>query len=447
MTMHLDDDGLSDAIRRREYDEAVEDREVQLGREIAAGIEAPVGDATAVGTTAEPSIVRGRRQWPLPRLADPTAPLLVVKDLRTWFKLESGWVKAVDGVSFRLNDGEALGLAGESGCGKTTTALSLVGLLPSNARVKSGSIELFGIDLVPKSENALRRYRWREISIVFQGAMNALNPVRRIGDQIAEPIEIRLGESKERAGKRARELLELVGIPAKRASAYPHELSGGMRQRAMIAMALACDPAIVIGDEPTTALDVMIQAQILELLERLRRELGLSLILITHDLSVIAETCDRALIMYAGKVAEEGPVRRIFSAPRHPYTQKLLGAFPNIHADRRTLETIPGSPPDLRQPPPGCRFHPRCAFAMDVCREIEPPEALFPDGVRVACHLLPPGRDGGVAVGPDEVAARGGRVVPAAEIGVGSSAASPVVAATSAVPTSTASPPDGRAEP
>jgi oligopeptide/dipeptide ABC transporter ATP-binding protein len=183
-----------------------------------------------------------------------------------------------------------------------------------------------------------------------------------------------------------------------------------MRQRAMIAMALACDPAIVIGDEPTTALDVMVQAQILELLERLRRELGLSLILITHDLSVIAETCDRTLIMYAGKVAEEGPVARIFTAPRHPYTQKLLGAFPNIRADRRSLETIPGSPPDLLKPPKGCRFNPRCPAAMDVCREVEPPEVVFPDGVRVACHLHPPGRDGGVAVSSADVAAR--RVLP-----------------------------------
>ena len=266
----------------------------------------------------------------------------MVKDLRTHFKLESGWVKAVDGVSFRLNDGEALGLAGESGCGKTTTALSLVRLLPSNARIRKGSsIELFGIDLVPKTEDQLRRYRWREISIVFQGAMNALNPVRRVGEQIAEPIEIRLGESKERAKQRAGELLELVGIPRKRAGAYPHELSGGMRQRAMIAMALACDPALVIGDEPTTALDVMVQAQILELLERLRRELGLSLILITHDLSVIAETCDRTLIMYAGKVAEEGPVSRIFTAPRHPYTAEAA----------RRLPEHPGRPAQPRHDP------------------------------------------------------------------------------------------------
>ena len=356
---------------------------------------------------AELAATRGRRQWPLPRQADPSAPLLVVKDLRTHFKLDSGWVRAVDGVSFRLNDGEALGIAGESGCGKTTTALSLVRLLPSNARIRKGSsIELFGIDLVAKTEDQLRRYRWREISIVFQGAMSALNPVRRVGEQIAEPIEFRLGEPKERARRRAAELLELVGIPRKRAEAYPHELSGGMRQRVMIAMALACDPAIVIGDEPTTALDVMVQAQILKLLEQLRQELGLSLILITHDLSVIAETCDRTLVMYAGRVAEEGPVRKIFSAPRHPYTSKLLGAFPSIQADRRTLDTIPGQLPDLRDPPSGCRFHPRCPAAMAVCKEIVPPEVLFPDGVRVACHLHPPGRDGGRLVSAADVAAR-----------------------------------------
>ena len=364
-------------------------------------------DAGAEAAAADMAAIRGRRLWPLPRQADPTAPLLVVKDLRTHFKLDAGWVKAVDGVSFRLDDGQALGIAGESGCGKTTTALSLVRILPANARIRKGSsVELFGIDLVPKTDEQLRRYRWREISIVFQGAMNALNPVRRVGEQIAEPIEVRLGESPERSRRRASELLELVGIARKRADAYPHELSGGMRQRAMIAMALACDPAIVIGDEPTTALDVMVQAQILELLERLRKELGLALLLITHDLSVIAETCDRALIMYAGRVAEEGPVGRIFSAPRHPYTEKLLGAFPSISAHRRTLETIPGLPPDLLMPPPGCRFHPRCPAVMDVCRREVPPEVLFPDGVRVACHLHPPGQAGGLLISADDVAAR-----------------------------------------
>jgi oligopeptide/dipeptide ABC transporter ATP-binding protein len=247
---------------------------------------------------------------------------------------------------------------------------------------------------VPKSENALRRYRWREISLVFQGAMNALNPVRRVRDQIAEPIQERLDQSPKEARKRAGDLLELVGIPRKRGNAYPHELSGGMRQRTMIAMALACDPAIVIGDEPTTALDVMVQAQILELLERLRHELGLSLILITHDLSVIAETCDRVMVMYAGRLAEEGAVGEVFGRPRHPYTQLLLASFPNIHADRRTLRVIPGQPPDLSDPPAGCRFHPRCPMAMDVCRVERPAEVTLADGVRVACHLYGPDSDG-----------------------------------------------------
>jgi oligopeptide/dipeptide ABC transporter ATP-binding protein len=348
---------------------------------------------TPAALAALPERPAGRRQWPLPRQADPAAPLLVVDDLRTHFSLESGTVRAVDGVSFSLDYGEALGIAGESGCGKTTTALSLVRILPANATVVSGSVRLMGIDLVPKSETALRRYRWREISIIFQGAMNALNPVRRIRDQIAEPIEHRLGQSPAAARKRAGELLELVGIPRKRGAAYPHELSGGMRQRAMIAMALACDPAIVIGDEPTTALDVMVQAQILQLLEDLRHKLGLSLILITHDLSVIAETCDRVLIMYAGRVAEEGPVNEVFRRPRHPYTQKLLAAFPNIAADRRALEVIPGSPPDLRNPPPGCRFAPRCPAAMAICTDVVPPELTF-DGVRVACHLYRADGDG-----------------------------------------------------
>ncbi len=352
--------------------------------------------ASTAGTSAAgagaptPVDARGRA---LPKQADPSQPLLVVENLRTHFSLDGDTVRAVDGVSFTLQQGEALGIAGESGCGKTTTALSLVRLLPSNARIVEGSIRYFGIDLVQKSDEALRRYRWREISIVFQGAMNALNPVHRLREQIAEPLRERLNLSPPAARKKAGDLLELVGIPRKRGSAYPHELSGGMRQRAMIAMALACDPAVVIGDEPTTALDVMVQAQILELLERLRRELGLSLILITHDLSVIAETCDRVLIMYAGRVAEEGRVSEVFRAPRHPYTQKLLGAFPNIQADRRTLEVIPGSPPDLRHPPPGCRFAPRCPAAMAVCTEVVPPEITFGD-VRVACHLYPAGSDG-----------------------------------------------------
>jgi oligopeptide/dipeptide ABC transporter ATP-binding protein len=368
---------------RAEWPKAVEGTEpVEIPEVVALPADATIAPATA----AE---IRGQRKWPLPKLAVPDAPLLEVRDLQTHFRLRNGWVRAVDGVSFGLADGEALGLAGESACGKTTTALSLMKLLPGNGRIRGGSVELFGIDLVPKSEVAMQRYRWREISIVFQGAMNALNPVIRVRDQIAEPIRYRLGQSEATARHGAVELLDMVGIPRKRSGAYPHELSGGMRQRAMIAMALACDPAIVIGDEPTTALDVMVQAQILELLERLRRDLGLSMILITHDLSVLAETCDRVLVMYAGKVAEEGPVKRVFTAPRHPYTRKLVGSFPNLHADRRTLDVIQGQPPDLLDPPPGCRFAPRCEFAMPVCTEVVPPEVRFSDGVRVACHLFP----------------------------------------------------------
>jgi len=369
-----------------------EQRDVPDGVEAPAVVEIPEVvelPADAIIAPRAAAEIRSTRKWPLPKLAVPGAPLLEVRDLETHFRLRNGWVRAVDGVSFGLADGEALGLAGESACGKTTTALSLMKLLPGNGKIRGGSVELFGIDLVPKSEVAMQRYRWREISIVFQGAMNALNPVIRVRDQIAEPIRYRLGQSEEIARNGAVELLDMVGIPRKRSGAYPHELSGGMRQRAMIAMALACDPAIVIGDEPTTALDVMVQAQILELLERLRRDLGLSLILITHDLSVLAETCDRVLVMYAGKVAEEGPVRRVFTAPRHPYTRKLVGSFPNLHADRRTLDVIQGQPPDLLDPPPGCRFAPRCEFAMPICTEVVPPEVRLSDGVRVACHLFP----------------------------------------------------------
>jgi peptide/nickel transport system ATP-binding protein len=393
--------GRAEAEKTRALEDADAAAEAALeAPAAAAGLELPgAGLARAAG--------RGRRQWPLPKQADPDAPLLVVEGLSTHFRLGNGVVHAVDDVSFTLDDGEALGIAGESGCGKTTTALSLLKLLPSNADVVAGSVRLFGIDLRQKSEQAMRRYRWREISVIFQGAMNALNPVRRVGDQIAEPMIERLGMSPSAAATRARELLELVGIPKARAKAHPHELSGGMRQRAMIAMALACDPAIIIGDEPTTALDVMVQAQILELLEDLRAKLGLSLILITHDLSVLAETCDRVMIMYAGKVAEEGPVGRIFGSPRHPYTQMLLRAFPDVHAGRRDLGTIPGTPPDLRTPPPGCRFHPRCPVAMDVCRVEVPPEVRFDDRVRVACHLYPPGSDGTPRALPIAAAAGG----------------------------------------
>jgi oligopeptide/dipeptide ABC transporter ATP-binding protein len=334
--------------------------------------------------------------------------LLDVHDLRTDFALKASTVHAVDGVTFQVRDGESVGIAGESGCGKTTTALSLVQLLPTNATV-SGSVRLRGIELLDKSEEELTRYRWREISIIFQGAMNSLNPVKRMVDQIVEAMLVHKHLDERAARIHAGELLEFVGIPAKRGSAYPHQLSGGMRQRAMIAMALSCDPAVVIGDEPTTALDVMVQAQIMDLFARLRAELGLSVLLITHDLSVISEACDRVIIMYAGRIAEEGPVRTVFRNPRHPYTRGLLSAFPSIRAGRRTLDVVPGSPPDLRNPPPGCRFAPRCAFAMDICTEVVPAEVAMDDGVRVACHLHPASSTPGSATATPPILVTSGR--------------------------------------
>jgi peptide/nickel transport system ATP-binding protein/oligopeptide transport system ATP-binding protein len=321
----------------------------------------------------------------LPKLAVAGAPLLEVEDLRVHFSIDSGTVRAVDGVSFRLENGEALGIAGESGCGKTTTALSLVGLLPANGRIDEGAIRLYGIDLVPKSENALRRYRWREISIVFQGAMNALNPVQRVIDQITEPIVERLDVPPKTARKRAGDLLELVGIPRKRGGAYPHELSGGMRQRVMLAMALVNRPQVLIADEPTTALDVTIQAQILQELGELRTETGAGILLVTHDLGVVADVADRIIVMYAGRIVEQGSLDDLFYDPQHPYTWGLLGSIPRLDRDRsERLPAIPGQPPSLVSPPTGCHFRPRCPFAFDRCGETPPLRGLLPE---VPAHL------------------------------------------------------------
>jgi oligopeptide/dipeptide ABC transporter ATP-binding protein len=316
-----------------------------------------------------------------------TAVLLEVRDLRIEFTTQAGTVHAVDGVSFSLDEGQALGLAGESGCGKTTTALSLMRLLPYNGKIVGGSILFQGRELVKSSEAMMRRIRWKDISIVFQGAMNSLNPVQRVGKQIAEPILLHEEVEEPEAMKRVGDLLELVGIPRKRMSEYPHEFSGGMRQRVMIAMALACNPKIVIADEPVTALDVMIQAQILELLERLKRELGLSMILISHDLSVMAETCDRMAIMYAGKMVETGSVREVFKDAKHPYTKDLIAAFPDIKGARVLPAYIPGDIPSLIHPPTGCHFHPRCKFAWDLCQKEEPALVDLGGGHCAACHL------------------------------------------------------------
>jgi peptide/nickel transport system ATP-binding protein len=314
--------------------------------------------------------------------------LLQVDDLAIEFQTRVGVVQAVDGVNFSLQTGEVLGIAGESGCGKTTSVLSIPRLLPRNARVARGKVIFEGVDLLMKTEQEMESIRWKDISVVFQGAMNALNPVLTIGSQIREPIQQHIRElATSEIDERVARLLEMVGISSQRQLNYPHEFSGGMRQRVMIAMALACDPKLVIADEPVTALDVMIQAQILTLLKELRHKLGLAMILISHDLSVIAETCDRVAIMYAGKIVEQGSVLSIFENPAHPYSQGLLKAFPNIYGSRKYVIGIPGYPPDLSRKFTGCRFYDRCAARLEVCRRVEPQMiACQPDHL-VACHL------------------------------------------------------------
>ncbi|RUW78273.1 MULTISPECIES: ABC transporter ATP-binding protein [unclassified Mesorhizobium] len=314
------------------------------------------------------------------------APLLEVDRLSVDYGLKGVSSRAIDRVSFALRAGEAVGLVGESGSGKTTTAMAIAGLLSPNARVSGGEVRYRGKRLPIDDDAAMRPHRWSETSVVFQGAMNALNPVHRIIKQIAEPCVLKLGMSRVEATARARELLELVGIPADRGAAYPHELSGGMRQRVMIAMALACRPSIVIGDEPTTALDVITQAQILKLLGDLRSQLNLALILITHDLSVVAEACDRVMIMYSGRLVEDGTVAEIFGKPKHPYTRLLIDSIPNPASGKKVIRHIPGDPPSLVNRPSGCAFHPRCPSAMGVC-QTEVPSLTGVGRGRVACHL------------------------------------------------------------
>ncbi|MER8911880.1 ABC transporter ATP-binding protein [Mesorhizobium sp. M0854] len=315
-----------------------------------------------------------------------TDPLLSVDGLCVDYGLKGISLPAIQDVSFELRAGEAVALVGESGSGKTTTAMAIAGLLSPNARVSGGQVRYRGARLPIDDDAAMRPHRWSETSVIFQGAMNALNPVHRIVKQIAEPCMLKLGMSRDQATARARELLQLVGIPADRDASYPHQLSGGMRQRVMIAMALACRPSIVIGDEPTTALDVINQAQILKLLVELRSNFNLALMLITHDLSVVSESCDRVMIMYAGRIVEDGTVANIFAYPKHPYTRLLIESIPNPEKRKRVLRPIPGDPPNLVKRPSGCAFHPRCPFAMPVCTT-ELPELEGCGQGRVACHL------------------------------------------------------------
>jgi peptide/nickel transport system ATP-binding protein len=322
--------------------------------------------------------------------------LLEVEDLHVWFDLPNAarqhgdgqpaaQVHAAAGVSFALDQGERFGLVGESGCGKTTTVLALMGLLPPTASL-AGQVRVNGRNILAGGEDSVRGHRWTDIAMVFQGAMNALNPVKKIGWQIAEPMAFHGVAHGAAARRRAGELLDMVGIPPAAAERYPHEFSGGMRQRASIAMALACQPKILLADEPTTALDVMVQAQILELLSRLSTELGLALVLVTHDLPVVAQVCDRAAVMYAGEIVEAGPMDTLYHSPRHPYTRLLFAATPDLYGEEAVV-SIPGAPPRLDAELTGCPFRPRCDSAFAPCADQRPVLRPVGPGHAAACHL------------------------------------------------------------
>ena len=315
--------------------------------------------------------------------------LLKVENLKMYYKTIRGYVRAVDDVSFEVNKKDSLGIAGESGCGKTSVALTITRLLPSNGRIISGDITLAGENLVKMSDKELRKkIRWKRISMIFQGAMNALHPTYTIGHQIAEAILTHEKVSKTEAFERAEKLIELVGMKADRTKRYPHELSGGMKQRAVTAMALACNPDLIIADEPTTALDVIVAAQVLNAMKDLRSRLDISMIVISHDLSMIAEICNRIAIMYAGKIVEYGDLVSIYKEAEHPYTEKLITAFPSVLGPKTELSSIHGFPPDLLTPPSGCRFHPRCPYATELCKTSEPELLeIGRKGHHVACHL------------------------------------------------------------
>jgi len=313
---------------------------------------------------------------------------LKVENLTMHYATLRGPVKAVENIDFSLEKGEALGLVGESGCGKTSAMLTILRLLPRNAEIKNGKIYLDGKDLLRIPAGEFReKIRWKKISTVFQGSMNALHPMMKIGVQIAESLTLHEKVSQKEALDRARKLLELTGMDASKSDRYPHELSGGMKQRAVIAMSLACNPDLVIADEPTTALDVIIAAQVIKLMKELQRKLNISLIIVTHDLSIVSEVCDRIAIMYAGKIVENADTVQVFGGPRHPYSKGLISAFPSILGPKRRLEAIQGFPPDLLEPPTGCRFHPRCPQAMEICRKKEPAPLDVGKNHIVACHL------------------------------------------------------------
>jgi len=313
--------------------------------------------------------------------------ILGARDLTLFYSTRKGVVRAVDGVSFDLGRGETLGVVGESGCGKSSMSRAIIRLLPRNVHTYRGQVVLEGEDIMRLDEEEFRRrVRWKRISMVFQGAMNSLNPVLKVGFQVAEPLMIHDGLSREQALERAKAMLKMVGIHEAFADRYPFELSGGMRQRVVIAMALVTNPRVVILDEPTSALDVITQANIINLLKRIREEYNLSYIFITHDIALSSELADKIAVMYAGHIVELADAETFYSEPSHPYARMLLASVPTLRVDKK-LEFIPGAPPSLLAPPPGCRFHPRCPYAMDVCRREEPPAKDLGGGHMVKCWL------------------------------------------------------------
>ncbi|MDO3680889.1 ABC transporter ATP-binding protein [Paenibacillus ehimensis] len=319
-----------------------------------------------------------------------TQKLLDVKGLKTQFTRDQGKVNAIDGVDFHVNKGEVLGLVGESGCGKSVTSLSVMRLLHGTpGSIVGGTVRFQEKDLVALSESDMRRIRGKDIAMIFQEPMTSLNPVLKIGKQLVEAIRLHLKYDKSKAREHAVHMLKLVGIPRAEdvIDEYPHQLSGGMRQRVMIAMAMSCNPQLLIADEPTTALDVTIQAQILDLMKKLKDENDMSIMLITHDLGVVAEMCDRVIVMYAGRVVEEGNVLDIFDDPQHPYTKGLIHSVPKLRQNHRRLESIPGNVPDLTNMPAGCKFAPRCSAVMDICREREPELVQTAGGRKCRCWL------------------------------------------------------------
>lgn len=318
-----------------------------------------------------------------------TEKLLQVEDLKTWFYVTDGIIKAIDGVTFDVNKGEVLGLVGESGCGKSVTARSLMRLVPDPpGKIVGGKVMFGDVDLLSISEEKIRKYRGSKIAMSFQDPMTYLNPVFRVGDQIAEALILHQGMGNEEASEQAIKLMEMVQIQdaSQRAQDFPHQLSGGMRQRILLAMAISCNPQLLIADEPTTALDVIVQAEILDLLEDLKKKLKLSLILITHDMGVVAQLADRIAIMYAGRIMELSDVMTIFHNPKNPYTMGLLESLPRIEEEQDKLISISGDVPDLINPPSGCRFHPRCPHALSICRKEVPTLVQYGDGHVVACH-------------------------------------------------------------